>query len=99
MREKPAGTNLAIFLLQGLHPLLLWAMVVLAFSGDKLRVTGGGPSRSPRCLAPYTAFSVRDYFRKAGDVGVIRAVAACAFNSCLVQPEYSLAFASLSRFQ
>lgn len=33
MCEKPAGTNLAIFLLQGLHPLLLWAMVVLAFSG------------------------------------------------------------------
>ena len=31
MREKSAGTNLMILLLQGIHPLLLWAMVILAF--------------------------------------------------------------------
>ncbi len=31
MREKSVGTNLMILLLQGIHPLLLWAMVILAF--------------------------------------------------------------------
>ena len=33
MHEKSAAINLAIFLLQGLHPLLLWALVILAFGG------------------------------------------------------------------
>ncbi|GKX55410.1 glycosyl transferase [Leminorella grimontii] len=33
MREKSIATNLAIFVLQGLHPLLLWAMIALAFGG------------------------------------------------------------------
>lgn len=31
MREKNLATNLAIFALQGLHPLLLWMMLILAF--------------------------------------------------------------------
>ncbi|WP_313610902.1 glycosyltransferase [Atlantibacter hermannii] len=31
MREKSVGTNIMILLLQGIHPLLLWAMVILAF--------------------------------------------------------------------
>lgn len=30
MREKSAAVNLSIFLLQGLHPLLLWALLILA---------------------------------------------------------------------
>uniref|UniRef100_UPI0020170804 NAD-dependent epimerase/dehydratase family protein n=1 Tax=Citrobacter freundii TaxID=546 RepID=UPI0020170804 len=30
---RGAAINLAIFLLQGLHPLLLWALVILAFGG------------------------------------------------------------------
>ncbi|MDA8477607.1 glycosyltransferase [Citrobacter sp. Awk 4] len=33
MREKSAAINLTIFLLQGLHPLLLWALLILAFGG------------------------------------------------------------------
>lgn len=33
MREKSASVNLSIFLLQGLHPLLLWVLLVLAFGG------------------------------------------------------------------
>ena len=33
MREKSAPVNLAIFLLQGLHPLLLWSMLILTLSG------------------------------------------------------------------
>lgn len=33
MREKTAAVNAAIFMLQGLHPLLLWAMLVLTLSG------------------------------------------------------------------
>lgn len=32
MREKSAATNLVIFVLQGLHPLLLWGLLVIAFS-------------------------------------------------------------------
>ncbi len=32
MREKSVRINLAIFLLQGLHPLLLWAMLMMACS-------------------------------------------------------------------
>lgn len=32
MREKKIKTNLAIMALQGVHPFLLWAMVILAFS-------------------------------------------------------------------
>lgn len=33
MREKSASVNLAIFLLQGLHPLLLWSMLILTLNG------------------------------------------------------------------
>ncbi|MGY5956867.1 Ceramide glucosyltransferase [Kosakonia sp. BK9b] len=33
LREKSVATRLAIFLLQGLHPLLMWAMVILALTG------------------------------------------------------------------
>ncbi|NDO83692.1 glycosyl transferase [Citrobacter sp. NCU1] len=33
MREKSAAINLTIFLLQGLHPLLLWALLIMAFGG------------------------------------------------------------------
>lgn len=32
MREKNMKTNLAIIVLQGVHPLLLWTMVILAFT-------------------------------------------------------------------
>lgn len=38
MREKSAGTNLAIFLLQGVHPLLLWMMIILAAGGGAASV-------------------------------------------------------------
>lgn len=34
MREKSAAINLTIFLLQGLHPLLLWALLIMAFGGS-----------------------------------------------------------------
>ncbi len=34
MREKSARVNVAIFVLQGLHPLLLWAMCIMAFCGS-----------------------------------------------------------------
>ncbi|WP_341517264.1 glycosyltransferase [Citrobacter gillenii] len=43
MREKTVSVNLAIFLLQGLHPLLLWSMLILALSGgaaDAVILTG-----------------------------------------------------------
>lgn len=32
MREKSTAINLVIFLLQGLHPLLLWTLLIMAFS-------------------------------------------------------------------
>lgn len=36
MREKSAAENMIIFTLQGLHPLLLWAMMALALKGGAI---------------------------------------------------------------
>ncbi|POP47275.1 glycosyl transferase [Superficieibacter electus] len=38
MREKSLAVNLAIFILQGLHPLLLWVMLILTCNGGAFEV-------------------------------------------------------------
>lgn len=38
MREKSSKMNLAIFILQGIHPILLWAMLIMALTGGEINI-------------------------------------------------------------
>ncbi len=38
MREKSRKMNMAIFILQGVHPILLWAMIIMAITGGGINI-------------------------------------------------------------